>query len=97
VVAKKKVVKTLVVTGEVTSVSVKGRGPNSGDVVFTLPSHAFQITGPPKPGIPGGYEPYVFTAMANLVIAAYYGGDKVTVEYVKVVGVTDEPISIKAG
>ena len=96
-VAKKKGVTTFVVTGKVTSVSVKGRGPNSGDVVFTLPSHAFQITGPPKHGIPGGYEPYVFTAMANMVIAAYHTGEKVTVEYLKVIGVTDEPISIKVG
>lgn len=96
---KKKSVTTSVLTGKVTSVTVKGRGKNSGDVQFTLPGHAFLITAPPIQGTPPGfgYETYTFTSMASLVTAAYFAGAKVTVEYVDFVDKTDEPISIKVG
>jgi hypothetical protein len=79
------------VTGKVKRINVKGHGPNSGHIQFVVSGVTLLITGPPKKiRIPerenDGYEPYLFTAMANLIIAAYYARDEITVHYEVIAG-----------
>jgi len=87
------------VTGKVKSINVKGHGPNSGHMQFVVSGETFLLTGPP-PDKPirknknDGYEPYLFTAMANLIMAAYYDNHAVTVHYQQVTG-TNYPREIE--
>ena len=88
------------VTGKVKSINIKGHGRNSGHMVFVVDGEAFQLTGPPPDKkIPenkdDGYEPYLFTAMANLIIAAYYDDHAVTVHYKKFPDRTNSPRAIE--
>src|SRR5687767_1031693 len=88
------------VTGKVKSINVTGHGRNSGHMVFVVDGEAFLLTGPPTdkkiPENKGdGYEPYLFTAMANLIIAAYYDKDQVTVTYKKDPTQTHRPTAIQ--
>ena len=88
------------VTGKVKKITVKGRGRNSGHIEFVVDGETFMITGPPpETQIPKpkdeGYEPYLFTAMANLIIAAYYDRDEVTVKFIKDPALTHRPTEIQ--
>lgn len=79
------------VTGKVKRINVKGHGPNSGHIQFVVSGVSLLITGPPKKTRPpelenDGYEPYLFTAMANLIIAAYCDKDEITVHYEEIKG-----------
>jgi hypothetical protein len=88
------------VTGKVKYVNITGHGPNSGHMVFVVGGETFLLTGPPPDKkVPenkdDGYEPYLFTAMANLIIAAYYDNHAVTVHYKKLPDRTNSPRQIQ--
>ncbi len=78
------------VTGKVTSINIKGHARGQGHLVFTAGDRAFQIT--------LGYEPPVFTVMANLLVAAFNSGDEIRVWHETVLPEeTPQPTEIQLG
>lgn len=69
------------ITGKVVSISIKGKGPNSAQLLFTVESKkpakkvSMVVTAPPD------YEPQVFTSMANFVTAAYFSDLRIRADY----------------
>jgi hypothetical protein len=67
------------ISGRVTSLNVKGRGPNSAQLLFTIAPKG----GAPRPFVAlSDAEPQVFAAMANVLTLALGSGRVVSVSFV---------------
>jgi hypothetical protein len=77
------------VTGKISMINIKGSGPNSAQLEFVVGNRALVITAYPE------FEPQVFTAISNLLVAAFYAGGKVTVNYRTVAGQTSRATEVE--
>jgi hypothetical protein len=82
------------ITGPVRSVSVKGVGPNSAQLLFVVEatngSKAVPIVVTSYPG----YEPQVFASMASFVTTAHFLGKEITAGYYTPPGETSRAIEV---
>jgi hypothetical protein len=82
------------ITGKVKSVNVKGKGPNSAQLLFVVEE---ELTGHKRPIVvtaQPAYEPQVFSAMASFVIAAYFSKETITAGYEERVGLTAAAVEV---
>jgi hypothetical protein len=80
------------IKGRVISVNVKGRGPNSAQLLFVVEDESKAEKRALVVGLE--YEPQLFSAMASFVIAAYSSQEKIKVGYQSKTGETDHAVEI---
>ena len=81
------------VTGHVTSVNVKGVGPNSAQLLFVVEDKAGKGTPLVVTAYPD-YEPQVFASISAFVSAAHFQGKVITAGYYARPGETSRVIEV---